>query len=114
MPRLVYLTGVGIGLAAVAFALTYALLGPPPAVTEANVRRIKPGMTLAEVEAILGGLGREGTGPARMRMWPGAGGYAFVYFQGDSTVRDAFFWPFLPGDGTKTNPTRLLPWPAGE
>jgi hypothetical protein len=58
MPQLVYvyMLGVGIALAALAFAVTDALLTPPPTpgVTEANVRRIRQGMSLAKVEGILG------------------------------------------------------------
>jgi hypothetical protein len=53
MSRRVYLLGVGLALLAGAFLLTDALLWRP-GVTEANVRRIRPGMTLAEVEALLG------------------------------------------------------------
>ena len=53
MSRLVYLLGVGIALVAGAFLLTDALLWRPGA-TEANARRIREGMTLGEVEAIMG------------------------------------------------------------
>src|SRR5262249_49925373 len=62
MPRLVYLTGIAIGLLATGFALTYQLAGQPltPGVTEGNVRRIREGMTLREVEALLGGPGEGG------------------------------------------------------
>ncbi len=49
----VYLLGVGITLVALAFMLTDALLGCP-GVTLRNVQRIRRGMTLAEVEAVLG------------------------------------------------------------
>jgi hypothetical protein len=51
--RGVYLLGVGLALVALAFALTDALLWRP-GVTEANVRRIRPGMKRTEVEAVLG------------------------------------------------------------
>jgi hypothetical protein len=53
MSRRVYLLGVGLALLALVFLLTDALLWGPP-VTEADARRIRPGMTLREVEAILG------------------------------------------------------------
>ena len=43
MPRLVYLSGAGLALVALAFVLTDSLLWEP-GVTEANVRRIRPGM----------------------------------------------------------------------
>jgi hypothetical protein len=53
MSRQVYLLGVGVVLVAGALLLTDALLWES-AVTEANVQRIRPGMTLEEVEGILG------------------------------------------------------------
>src|SRR4051794_40059365 len=46
--------GVALCLVALALGVTVRLLEPPPGVTEANVRRIRLGMTLAEVEAVLG------------------------------------------------------------
>jgi hypothetical protein len=57
MSRWVYLLGLGLTLLALAFVLTEALLWEP-GITEANVRRIREGMTLAEVETILGNPGR--------------------------------------------------------
>ncbi len=59
MPRLVYLTGLALLLLAGAFLLTDKLLWPP-GVTEANLLRIRVGMTLGEVEAILGEPGVKG------------------------------------------------------
>jgi hypothetical protein len=58
MPRWVFLLGSGMLLVAVAFVATTTALGPRPGVTEANARRIRPGMTPEEVEAILGGSHR--------------------------------------------------------
>jgi hypothetical protein len=55
MGRRVYLLGVGLALVALALALTDWAVGPRPGVTEANLRRLKPGMTLAEVQAVFGG-----------------------------------------------------------
>ena len=54
MSRWVYLMGVGLALLALAFVLTDALLWRPEA-SQANLRRIRQGMALREVEAILGG-----------------------------------------------------------
>jgi hypothetical protein len=54
MSRGVFLLGVGIALVAMAFALTDWMLGLRLGVSEANVRRIRLGMTFEEVEAILG------------------------------------------------------------
>jgi hypothetical protein len=53
VPRLVHLSGVALVLVAGAFFLPESLTWRP-GVTAANVRRIKVGMTLAEVEALLG------------------------------------------------------------
>jgi hypothetical protein len=57
MSRTVYLLGVGLALVGLAFVLTDALLWEP-GVTEANFHRIRPRMTLVEVEALLGGPGK--------------------------------------------------------
>ena len=56
MSRRMYLLGVGIVLVGLAFAVTDWALRPPfePGVTEANVRRIQPGMTPSDVERVLG------------------------------------------------------------
>ena len=56
MSRRVFLLGVGLALVALALAFTDWTLSLQPGVTEANVKRIRPGMTLAEVKAILGPL----------------------------------------------------------
>jgi hypothetical protein len=53
MSRRVFLLGLGLALVAGAFLLTDALLWRP-GVTEANARRVRPGMRLEEVETILG------------------------------------------------------------
>jgi hypothetical protein len=59
--RVRWLAWVGVALCvlAVAFGLTVRLVGlESPGVTEANAKRIQPGMALREVEGILGGRGR--------------------------------------------------------
>ena len=48
----------GVALVALALLLTDRLLWQP-GLTEANVRRLRPGMPLAEVEALLGGPATE-------------------------------------------------------
>jgi hypothetical protein len=88
MPRRVYLLGVGLALVALAFVLTDALLWRP-GVTEANAKRIREGMTLAEVEAITGRpadfrcpptqFGR----PIGYGEWDGEGGTIVVDFDED-------------------------------
>jgi hypothetical protein len=97
MPRLVYLSGVGLALVALAFAVTDAALGPRPGVTEANVRRIKPGMLKGEVEAILGGPGQ----------WMGMDGktsWKWDYYDWSGPagrVRVTFGGPHYPWDSGK-------------
>ena len=54
MRRRALLWLVGLALVVGALLLTDRLLWQP-GLTEDNVRRIRPGMTLAEVEALLGG-----------------------------------------------------------
>src|ERR1051326_560269 len=54
MSKQVFFSGVAVYALTVAFLLTDQLLWEP-GVSQASVRRIRPGMTLAEVEAILGG-----------------------------------------------------------
>ncbi len=105
MPRWVFLLGVGMLLVALAFMATYAVLGPAPGVTEANVRRIRRGMPLAEVESILGGWGRcqvivtEGCRDTSVFHWTGLEGEAYVLFddpraaRGSATVLGARFDP---------------------
>ena len=82
----VYLLGVGLALVALALAVTHERLGPWPGVTEANVKRIKPGMTMREVEGILGGAGRErvtiteGGRDVSAFQWTGPGAVVYVLF----------------------------------
>jgi hypothetical protein len=54
MSRRALLWLVGLALVVGALLLTDQLLWQP-GLTEDNVRRLRPGMTLAEVEALLGG-----------------------------------------------------------
>src|SRR5262245_42734143 len=86
MPRLTYLTGVALALVGGVLALTHELLEPWPGVNERNVRRIKEGMTLQEVEAILGGPANRRlfiggmTDRTRWHTWQGADAHAEVAF----------------------------------
>jgi hypothetical protein len=83
MSRRVYLLGLGLALLALALAFTDWALSLQPGVTEANVKRIRPGMTLAEVEALFGCRWRAGFinngSPAEVSFeWEGARGVAVV------------------------------------
>jgi hypothetical protein len=55
MSRKVYSLGAGLALVALGLAFTGWVLSLQPGVTEANVRRIRPGMTQQPVENLLGG-----------------------------------------------------------
>jgi hypothetical protein len=54
MSRQVFLLGVGVTLVALAFLLTDHLLWPPGEIPLRQARRLRPGMTLRQVEAIFG------------------------------------------------------------
>jgi hypothetical protein len=101
-----------VALVAVALAFTDWALSLRPGVTEANVRRIKSGMTLAEVEAHLGPLGAEQPGltPGLFQTlaWGGKGGAAVISFDRDGKVSET---EFVPSDPTRRGPlSRLRAW----
>jgi hypothetical protein len=103
MSRQVYLLGVGVALAGLALAFTDWALSLPPGVTEANVKRLRPGMTQAEVEALLGEAPTSGgvlvedgdliidqRRHPRIWIWQGKAGSAFVTV--DVTGRVQIAW----------------------
>src|SRR5262245_47169448 len=108
MSRRVFLVGVAILLVAAAFLATDAALWRPGP-TEANVRRIRAGMTLRQVRAILGRPGKGqffGSGPQTLLWWEGPAGVAFVSFrtheraepaEGAGVIPAAFFPSNEPG-----------------
>jgi hypothetical protein len=78
------------GLLAVGVCLTLAvlvLLPPRPGVTKANYDRIEEGMSLAEINAILGRPPDmvEGGAEEMWHGWIGEDGFVHVVFAGDST-----------------------------
>jgi hypothetical protein len=96
MPRQVWLWGVGLGLVALALAVTDWLLFRLPGVHEANVRRIREGMTLHEVETILDGPPetnyRDNVASKWIRAWPdGRGNWVWVEFDDQGRVTLAEF-----------------------
>jgi len=88
MSRSVFVLGLGIAAVGLAFGLTDWLLRPSPGVMEANVRRIRPGMKMAEVESILGSPGQRLMGAittthrVELWNWTGPQGSVFVRFGG--------------------------------
>ena len=100
-------------------ALLPALHPPPQKVTEANSERIKPGMTRAEVEAILGGPpGDYRTRPtqtvdiwmAEGEAWFGDEGDCIVAFDRGVAVAPAFFYPHEP---VRLSPLSRFLWRLG-
>src|SRR5262245_13180304 len=107
MPRLVYLSGVALIFVAIAFLFTQELLWRR-GVTARNVARIREGMTMPEVEALLGGPGQlmDVCGDSRWSQfhytWGGAGGKAEVfvarsYLKPQAAVIVAVFVPHQSG-----------------
>jgi len=97
MSRRVYLLDMGLALVALALAVTDWALSLRPGVTEANVKRIRPGMTLAEVEGILGSKWLLSYAPgasgsrASVYLWRKSDRGAFVVFGDDGAVASAGF-----------------------
>jgi hypothetical protein len=97
MRRLSVLWLAGLALVVGALLLTDRLLWAP-GLTEDNVRRIRPGMTLAEVEALLGGpatetidLQADGSPLALMGLrWQ-------RHWRADGAAVDAQFWADVAG-----------------
>jgi hypothetical protein len=91
--------GVALTVVALGFGVTMRLLEPTPGVTEPNLRRIRDGMTLAEVEAIFGrpadvegrGVSELGPGSWVTRGWRGQGWDASVWFAEDSGRVDGVY-----------------------
>src|SRR5262249_24525820 len=118
------LLGAGLALVALALAFTDWALSLRPGVTEANFKRIRKGMTLAEVQALLGGpgqvatfeIGAAGKVTRRVSYWPAEGGpvRASVWFDRHDLVEVAeflshdFCWVTKPGPLA-----RLRAWLAG-
>jgi hypothetical protein len=109
MSRRVFLLGVGIVLVALGLAITDWVLSLQPGVTEANFKRIRVGMTEAEVQAILGGVPQEklpypSTDGWFYCVWDGSTGNILVAFgRDDGRVRRAPWW--------SPDPPRLPPTP---
>jgi hypothetical protein len=109
----------GPALVAFALLLTDSLIWRP-GLTQDNVRRIRPGMTLAKVEALLGGTAtwemdmRDGQGGAGLgyrwlRHCKAEGAFVDVQFFADGTVMAAGGGR-RPGPGSLARLRSLLGW----
>jgi hypothetical protein len=108
MSRQVYLLGTGVALVALALAFTDWALSLRSGVTEANVRRIRVGMTVHEVEALLGGPKTGLTEPAIASFWSGESGDALVVFSKMDRVTHAWY---RPSEKARPGPfARLRTW----
>src|SRR4051794_32019633 len=89
MPRWVFSLGVGMALVAVAFVVTDTCIGPRPGMTEANARRIRPGMTLKDVQLILPEWPslESGSPDGVVLLWRDGDNRVYVSFGFDSSVR---------------------------
>ncbi|MCI0461289.1 MAG: hypothetical protein L0Z62_30445 [Gemmataceae bacterium] len=96
MSKRVYLLGVGVVLVVFAFLLMDWLLWEP-GVTEANVRRVLPGMTFPMVKAILGPPARGSAdlapGFTQTLSWGGEDGDVVITFSKDGGVAVKLFIP---------------------
>jgi hypothetical protein len=96
MNRTVYFAGVALFLVTVAFLVTDSLVWRPR-VTEANMRRIRVGMTGAQVEAILGrrcdtDISGWGNGTSHAWIWIGEEGWVWVCVGNDRAL-NVKWWP---------------------
>src|SRR5262245_12789528 len=95
MTRRLILVAVPASLAAVVCGPSLATPGPPQIRME-NASRIKKGMMLAEVEAIVGGLARDEV-EARGGDWEGGGGFGGMTYSRQITnalFRQVFTWSY--------------------
>src|SRR5262245_56401828 len=114
MSKRVYLLGVGIALLGVGLTVTDWVLSLRPGVTEANVKRIRAGMTVREVEALLGCRAAPMTVSDKDFPLPnicvqeGDEGWALIYVESDGRVSKASWHSF---DRTRPGPLdRLRAW----
>ena len=115
--RLLLRAFVAVGAVALGLLTLVVLTSPRPGVTEENYGRITYGMTLAEVQGLLGGEGEEWTpmGNSLIGTWRGDGLTVSVSFQGGrvwqrARMKDGRGWSEVPPEPFPARLLRVLPW----
>jgi len=108
---------IAVGAVALGLLTLVVLISPRPGVTRENYRHITYGMTLAEVQELLGSEGEEvdPMGNTFVRTWHGDGLTVYVSFQDGRVTQRAWI---KDGQGESEAPPepfparllRLLPW----
>jgi hypothetical protein len=119
--RLLLWAFVAVGAVALGLLTVAVLTSPRPGVTEENYGRITYGMTLAEVQGLLGGEGEEREwqpmGNTVVRTWRGGDGLTVdVSFQGGrvwqrARMKDGQGWSEMPPEPFPARLLHLLPLP---
>jgi len=114
MSRPVYLLSLGIAAVGLGLAFTDWMLSLRPGVTEANLKQVRAGMTLQEVEALLGCPGvracrtANSTSTSEDYYWENEEGRAWISIGSDGRVETAG-WTSL--DRARPGPLdRFLAW----
>src|SRR5262249_19726167 len=114
MSRPVHLLCLGIAAVGLGLAFTNWVLSLWPGVTEAHLTQVRAGMTLQEVEALLGGPGvsvcraANATAMSEDYYWEGDEGRAWISLGSDGRVKAARWTSF---GRTRPSPLdRFLAW----
>jgi hypothetical protein len=109
---------VAVGAGALGLRIVVVLTRPRPGVTQENYGRITYGMTLAEVQGLLGGEGQEveSMGYTLIGTWRGDDGLTVrVTFQGGRVIqrarlKDGQGWCEMPPEPFPARLLHRLPW----
>jgi hypothetical protein len=115
--RLLLWAFVAVGAVALGSLTVVVLTRPRPGVTEENYGRITYGMTLAEVQGLLGGEAEEWVpmGNSLIGTWRKDGLTVYVTFQGGGVwqrarMKDGQGWSEMPPEPSLARFLHLLSW----